>query len=199
MIAAIPRSAMRTGAGVAAALALATCGGEAPAASEQVAGEADGASTAAGSATPAVSAGDLDVTSVVAPEPVTGDRTALYLVVRNRGGVSDALLALGAPPPVRAGLHRTLSEGGVSTMRAVDSVPVPAGGEARLAPGGFHGMLEGLAGSVQAGDTMALTLRFRRAGDVEVRALVVPYAALDALHPHAGVASDTAARSGGGR
>lgn len=178
------RSAVATATLATVVSAFAACGDELDrGASGAAAAAAAPASAAAAALAPPVMAGSLEITSVAVPEPVTGERTALYLVVRNPGDEADALRGLTSPAAGRAGLHRSEQEGGLSRMRAVDSIAVPAGGEARLAPGGFHGMLEALAAPLVAGDTLAVTLHFRGAGDVEVRALVVPYEDLDALYP----------------
>ena len=179
-------------------LLAAGCGGDA--ADGTPAPDTEAATPAAPAPLPPVEAGSLAISSVAAPEPVTGERTALYLVVANRGETDDALEGIATAAAARATLHRTESRDGVSTMRPADAVPVPAGGEARLAPGGFHGMLEGLAAPLSAGDTVAVTLRFRDAGEVEVRARVVPYAELDALYPPAAepAAADHGSHGGGG-
>jgi copper(I)-binding protein len=57
-------------------------------------------------------------------------------------------------------------------MSPVDSIEVPAGGTAKLAPGGLHIMLFDLAAPLVEGDTLELTLEFEEAGDIEVAAPV---------------------------
>lgn len=172
---------MRTAA-LAGFLLLAACGGEGEG------GEPGAAGSLSPDPGPAITSGPLEISRAVVPEPPAGDRAALYVTVRDRGDTGDALLGLASPAAARAGLHRTQTRGSMARMHAVDSVPVPAGGEARLAPGGFHGMLEGLASPLREGDTLPVRLRFRHAGDVEVRARVVSYDALDALYPPSGAA-----------
>lgn len=185
-----PAGARLGGAATVALLTLAACGGDAS--GDGAADAAPGARSEGGldAATPTplppVEVGGLRVSRVVAPRPPAGERTALYLVVRDLAGAGDALVGLEADGVDDAGLHRTVEQDGRATMGPADSLPVPAGGEARLAPGGFHGMLEGLGRTLEAGDTLAVRLRFRGAGEVPVRALVVPYAALDALFPPPG-------------
>ena len=45
-------------------------------------------------------------------------------------------------------------------------LPIPAGGELRLEPGGTHIMFEDFSEMPRAGDSLAVTLRFARAGSV---------------------------------
>jgi copper(I)-binding protein len=52
-------------------------------------------------------------------------------------------------------------------MREVDAIPVPARGAVTLRPGGLHLMLIGLTRPLAAGETVPVTLRFERAGEVQ--------------------------------
>ena len=75
-------------------------------------------------------------------------------------------------------LHETTDVDGVSRMRHVEALEVPAGGEAVLAPGTYHLMLSEPAGDHAPGDTVAIDLalgdgRTIRAG-FEVRARPQP-------------------------
>ncbi len=123
---------------------------------------------------------DLEVRDAwVRPAAVPADtaaaptNSAAYLTVVNHGKAADRLVGVGCPGARRAELHESfVDEAGVAKMRGVDGVPVPAGGEARLEPGGLHVMLMGLAESLVAGDTLELILRFETGGEVLVRAPV---------------------------
>ena len=53
-----------------------------------------------------------------------------------------------------------------------NSVEIPPGGEAKLAPRGTHVMLMGLKAPLVAGKSFPLTLEFERAGAVEVEAKI---------------------------
>jgi periplasmic copper chaperone A len=57
-------------------------------------------------------------------------------------------------------------------MQPVARVEIPAGGSLRLEPGGYHLMLVGLRKDLSAGDTIELSLRFEKAGEVTVTAQV---------------------------
>jgi copper(I)-binding protein len=56
-------------------------------------------------------------------------------------------------------------------MKQVSSINVPADGGVTLAPGGFHIMIMDLAEPIMAGEKVAITLTFEKAGKVEVNAV----------------------------
>ena len=64
-------------------------------------------------------------------------------------------------------------DGDVMRMREVGTIDVPAGGTVELQPGGLHLMLMGLKKPLVAGQAFPLTLRFEKAGAVEVQMKVV--------------------------
>lgn len=57
-------------------------------------------------------------------------------------------------------IHEMKLEGDVMRMRALDTLPLPAGQSVELKPGGLHVMLMDLRAPVKAGDTVPLTLVF---------------------------------------
>jgi hypothetical protein len=91
------------------------------------------------------------------------------------GATADALTGASTPVAATAEVHESSMQGGVMRMRAVPSIPVPAGRAVTLAPGGLHIMLMGLKRPLAAGDSFPLTLTFERAPpvtvDVPVRAI----------------------------
>lgn len=62
------------------------------------------------------------------------------------------------------------------TMRRVEAIDIPAGGEAALEPGGDHLMLFGLEPGLKTGGSFPLTLLFETAGAVTVEVRVAPLA-----------------------
>jgi copper(I)-binding protein len=103
-------------------------------------------------------AGDLTVVDPWARATIGSQKVgAAYVTIRNRGKEPDRLVSV-----------RT----DVAEMRPVDSVEIPPGGEARLAPRGTHVMLTGLKAPLVAGKSFPLTLEFERAGPVKVEAKV---------------------------
>jgi copper(I)-binding protein len=57
-------------------------------------------------------------------------------------------------------LHRTQSNGSMSTMEMVHSATVPANGTLKFAPGGYHVMLEQPKHPLAVGSTIDLTFTF---------------------------------------
>lgn len=128
---------------------------------------------------PAVTMGGLVVTTAVVPEPASMTEAAVYLVFRNDTPQADTLVAVAADLATRAEVHETMGTGEMRHMMAVQSLPIPAHTEVRMAPGGVHIMLHDLRRPVKAGDTITLYLSLARAGAMEAQATVVPYAELE--------------------
>jgi copper(I)-binding protein len=98
---------------------------------------------------------------------------AVYFTVVNRSGRSDRLLRVETAAARRAETHESVVENDV--MRMVphpDGFEVPARGSLELRPGGKHVMLVEPRPAAHAGGGIRLTLRFERAGAVEVQAPV---------------------------
>jgi copper(I)-binding protein len=92
----------------------------------------------------------------------------IYLVVENGGKQSDRLVGAASPAARIVEIHEMKMEGSLMRMRPVAGVDVPAGGKATLAPGGYHVMLSELQAPLVAGTTVPLTLRFEKAGAIDV-------------------------------
>lgn len=90
---------------------------------------------------------------------VPGNPAAAYFTLK--GGAEDnALIAVTAPRALRAELHQSMEQGGMAAMEPVRRIPVPARGEAVLAPGGTHVMLIGLDRTITSGGAVELVLTF---------------------------------------
>lgn len=107
-----------------------------------------------------------------------------FMTLRNAGAQPDRLLSATTPAARVVELHTHLREGDVMRMRPVQDIPVPAGGSVELRPGGLHLMLIGLAAPLQQGGRVPLTLRFERAGEVQVELSVESAGARGAGHRH---------------
>lgn len=90
------------------------------------------------------------------------------------GAQADRVVGASSPAAAVVELHTHIMEGGVAKMRAVPAIDVPAGGRVELKPGGLHLMLINLKAPLKAGESIPLTLRFEKAGAIEVK---VPVAA----------------------
>lgn len=97
-----------------------------------------------------------------------------YLRIDNRAGAADRLVGARTTVSERVELHHMSMDGDVMRMRRIEAIDVPAGGSVELKPGGLHLMLLPLKAPLRAGTRFALTLRFEKAGEVEVQAEVAP-------------------------
>lgn len=105
--------------------------------------------------------------------PSATENGAAYLELENGGTEADRLTGASAAIAGAVELHVTsIDAQGVATMRPVEAIDLPAGGRARLSPGGLHLMLLGLTQPLEDGQRFPLTLTFERAGtatvDVEI-------------------------------
>lgn len=103
-----------------------------------------------------------------------GDQVAASVFLTIHGGSKpDRLLAITTWAADRVELHLTRMEDAIMRMEPVDSIDVPASGEVRLAPGGYHAMLFGLRSpGVSPGDVVTLTLLLE-SGEISVAADVI--------------------------
>jgi copper(I)-binding protein len=128
-------------------------------------------------ASPSPTAGPNAAAPVIAnawvrPPVGMGRPAAGYLSITNPGGVADALIAASSPVASMVEIHETVAgESGMTGMRAVARIEVPAGVTVELKPGGYHLMLMGVT-SIRAGGTVQLELTFEKAGKVMVTAEV---------------------------
>lgn len=92
-----------------------------------------------------------------------------YLTIENEGKEADRLVSATAEVAGRVEIHEMAVKDGVMTMRMLpDGLEIPAGGEAKLAPGGFHLMLMDLKQPLKEGESFKGTLTFAKAGTVNV-------------------------------
>jgi periplasmic copper chaperone A len=100
--------------------------------------------------------------------PAVAKNGAVYLEIRNTGTAPDRLVAISTPAAESAELHRTQIDGGIARMGELATLEIKPGDSALLHPGGLHIMLNGLKLPLKAGTEFPLTLRFERAGLVEL-------------------------------
>jgi copper(I)-binding protein len=96
---------------------------------------------------------------------------AIYATITDHGA-PDTLLSVTTPVAGMAQVHQTIQNGDVMEMRPVDGLTVSADKPVTLAPGGYHIMLMGLKRPLVKGDSFPVTLRFAKAGSIEVIATV---------------------------
>lgn len=98
-----------------------------------------------------------------------------YAVIRNVGKVEDRLLGGSTAVAASVDVHSMTMDGNIMRMRPVSGgLAIAPGGSVALKPGGYHLMLMGLKRPLKRGETVTITLRFAKAGDVPVRFRVEP-------------------------
>lgn len=90
---------------------------------------------------------------------VPGRPAAGYVTIKG-GATADRLVSVTSAKAARVELHAGGMEHGMATMHPISGLDVPAGDEAKLAPGGDHAMLFGIDPAIRPGDALPLTLRF---------------------------------------
>lgn len=129
--------------------------------------------------------GAITVSGAQARATVAGQRAGGGFLSLENQGPADRLVAASAPVAARVELHTMRMEGDVMRMREVDTIELPTGAKVELKPGGMHLMFMELKAPLKAGDTVPVTLRFEKAGEVTVAMPVqVPGAPAAAGHDH---------------
>ncbi|EEB82380.1 DUF1775 domain-containing protein [Roseobacter sp. GAI101] len=127
---------------------------------------------------PKVLLGDLELTApfvraTLPNQPVAGG----FLTITNGGDTDDTLIRASSNVAARMEVHEMAMQDSVMKMRELeDGLPIPAGETVMLKPGGYHIMFMDLAGPLSEGDTVEVTLTFKKAGEVT---LTMPVLARD--------------------
>lgn len=128
---------------------------------------------------PSGSSGSMDAGSMKMPSgsPVAMDMSvtdAVYFSIKNDGTAADQLLSASTDVAGSTEMHQSTLANGISSMKPVSAVDVPAGGSVSFDPGNYHVMLIGLHRDLNVGDHFDLTLTFKQAGAVKVSVEVRP-------------------------
>jgi copper(I)-binding protein len=83
-----------------------------------------------------------------------------YAVIRNDGDKPAVLSSVDSTDYGVAMLHRSMQENGKDVMEMVHALTIPAHGEVKLAPGGYHLMLMDARHPIKPGDAVHVTLHF---------------------------------------
>ena len=113
--------------------------------------------------------GDIQVRHPWSRATPAGAKVAVgYMEIRNTGRGPDRLVSVSTPLAKRVEMHVTRQEGEVMKMREVKSFEIPARERYELRPGGAHLMLVDVARPLRKGERFPVTLRFERAGELQV-------------------------------
>jgi copper(I)-binding protein len=123
-------------------------------------------------------------TQAPAAEPLTVDQAwvplapstirvhAAYMTVVNRSDNEHVIVGAESPDYERAELHASSVRHGLSEMRSLGEIPVPANKSIAFEPGGMHVMLIGPKRPYASGDRIRLVLRLRGGERIEAAAVV---------------------------
>ena len=114
----------------------------------------------------------IQVTDAFARAAPAGGAGGVFLTIVNNGP-ADRLTGVASPAATTVDLHETINDNGIMKMRPVAGIDIPAGGTAKLSPGGYHVMMTGLKQALSVGGQVPVTLRFQKAGPIDVIANVV--------------------------
>lgn len=98
--------------------------------------------------------------------------TAAFMTVNNHQDKDCKLVGVTSPIASSAEIHEHSHKNGKMSMRRVDSLVIPAGGNVSLVPGGYHLMMFGLESSLKEGDEHTLTLSFEGCEELSIVAPV---------------------------
>ncbi|MFK0161160.1 copper chaperone PCu(A)C [Rhizobium sp. NPDC090279] len=105
------------------------------------------------------------VRAMVPGAPVGGG----YVTITNTGDTDDRLIAASSPRAATVQIHEMKMDNDVMIMRELsDGLPIPAGKTVELKPGGYHVMFLKVAEPFLQGQTVRATLKFEKAGSIEV-------------------------------
>lgn len=104
---------------------------------------------------------------------------AAFMTIANTGTEPDRLLSATSSVAAKVELHTHMMDSdGVMKMRPVEAIELAPGEVTKLAPGGLHIMLMGLAAPLAEGTSFPATLRFEHAGEFTVDVAVEAVAAM---------------------
>jgi hypothetical protein len=117
-----------------------------------------------------VKAGDLVITQAWSRATPGGAKTGGgYLTIENQGSAPDRLIGGSAEVAGSVQVHEMAVNNGVMTMRPLENgLTIEPGKTVKLAPGGYHLMLQDLKSPLKKGDKVPLTLEFEKAGKVNL-------------------------------
>ena len=117
-----------------------------------------------------VKAGDLVITQAWTRATPNGAKIGGgFLTIENKGSTPDRLIGGSTDAASKIEVHEMAMKDGVMTMRSLDNgLTIDAGKTVKLAPGGYHLMMFDLKDPLKQGDTVPVTLKFEKAGEVKV-------------------------------
>lgn len=117
-----------------------------------------------------VKAGDLVITQAWTRATPNGAKIGGgFLTIENKGSTPDRLIGGSTDAASKIEVHEMAMKDGVMTMRPLDNgLTIDPGKTVKLAPGGYHLMMFDLKNPLKQGETVPVTLKFEKAGEVKV-------------------------------
>jgi copper(I)-binding protein len=97
---------------------------------------------------------------------------AAFLEIKTDKNTSDRLIGVSSPVAAKAEVHSSSMQNGIMKMRYLDGIDLKPGETHVLKPMGEHIMLFKLKHPLKKGDLVDLTLNFKNAGAITVKAKV---------------------------
>jgi periplasmic copper chaperone A len=108
-----------------------------------------------------------------------------YVRITNNGQTPDRLIGGSLPVAAEVQVHEMSMNDGIMKMRMMNNgLEIAPGKSVELKPGGYHLMFTGLREGLKDTQRIKGTLRFEKAGSVEVEYRVAPIGAQSAEHMH---------------
>ncbi len=125
--------------------------------------------------------GQLTIDHPYITKPMPGmNNAAGYMVIKNKGSKSDALLKVETLFSNNVEFHKMSMENNVMKMIKIgDGLMVPGGGELDLKPGGYHIMFKNLLKNLEVGKTEKAILYFEKTGKI-----IIKFEIHDMKHSH---------------
>ena len=115
----------------------------------------------------------LDIKQPFARATPPGAKVAgVFMTIENKGKDADRLVSASSPVAGVVQIHEMKMDGGMMKMREINGLDIKPGATVELKPSGYHVMLMDLKQPLKQGDSVPLTLRFEKAGTVEIKAAV---------------------------
>ncbi|HET7266861.1 MAG TPA: copper chaperone PCu(A)C [Oleiagrimonas sp.] len=97
-----------------------------------------------------------------------------YATVHNSGNTPRTVTGASSRDYKHVMLHQSTTQGGMSRMRMIDKLTVPAHATVKLTPGGYHLMLMNATHTIKVGDMIPVTLHFADGKTLTVQFKVRP-------------------------
>ena len=125
--------------------------------------------------------GQLTIDHPYITKPMPGMKHAAgYMVIKNKGTKSDALLKVETLFSDIVEFHEISMENNIMKMKKIDGgLKVPSGDELVLKPGGYHIMFKNLLKNLEVGKTEKAILYFEKTGKI-----IIKFEIHDMKHSH---------------